>query len=42
MGTGMKMKAVAMFFAVKFAVSMMGVDGGMATMPPEAKPEAEM
>jgi hypothetical protein len=38
----MKMKAVAVFFAVKFFVSMSGVDGGMATAPVESKPEAEM
>ncbi len=41
-GKGKKMKMVAVFFAMKFVVSMSGIDGGMASMPPESKPDAEM
>lgn len=36
------MKAVAVFFAVKFMVSMSGVDGGFATAPVEPKTETAM
>jgi hypothetical protein len=41
-GSGMKMKMFAVFMAVKFMVSMSGIDSGFATMPPEPKVETSM